>query len=498
VAEQLGTPFMPWQRSVMDVALEIENGKFAYNEVIVTVPRQSGKTTSVLALILARALGTGKLWTPPQTIRYTAQTRSDARKKWYEDWLPVLEKSPFAEHYSARLANGDESLLFSNGSRQGLIASTMKSGHGGTVDLGILDEAFAHPDARLEQALKPAMITRNQPPHPGAQLWVISTAGTRAMSPYLWNKVEKGREIVAAGLNRSVAYFEWSADEDADPSDENVWWGCMPALGRTAQIDAVRADFLSMDLHEFMRAYLNMWTTISLDPVIPLAEWNALAIPNLDTEGIPVCLAVDVSPERSSSVAACGVLPDGNFFVEVIAHRKGTDWVPGLVERLVNEHHVSGDVVLDPASPAGSLADDLDRRGVQTHPIKVRELGDACGQFFDAVTQDKTVRHLGQQDLAAALDGGAKRPIGDGAWGWGRKNSGADISPLVACTLAFWAARSGLGGSSELWSLDEIVARLRAERAGLAPAPQQPQAQAQAHEAPTQAEPPWAVRHVPI
>jgi phage terminase large subunit-like protein len=172
-----------------------------YREVVLTVPRQSGKTTLLLVLILLRALGARA-----QNIRYTAQTGSDARKKWMDDWLPALKESPFSAFYRERLTNGHEALLFKNGSLQGLVATTKKSGHGGSLDLGILDEAFAHPDARLEQALKPAMITRPQP-----QLWIVSTAGTKKDSPYLWGKVETGRAMVERGLTDSTAYFEWSA-----------------------------------------------------------------------------------------------------------------------------------------------------------------------------------------------------------------------------------------------------------------------------------------------
>jgi hypothetical protein len=39
-AEQLGTPFMPWQRQVADVAMEVDpaTGRLAYREVNLTTP----------------------------------------------------------------------------------------------------------------------------------------------------------------------------------------------------------------------------------------------------------------------------------------------------------------------------------------------------------------------------------------------------------------------------------------------------------------------------
>jgi hypothetical protein len=44
-------------------------------------------------------------------------------------------------------------------------------------------------------------------------------------------------------------------------------------------------------------------------------------------------------------------------------------------------------------------------------------------------------RHLGSQELVAAIRGAGKRPLGD-SWAWGRLKSDADICPLVAVTLA--------------------------------------------------------------
>ena len=417
---------MPWQQHVLDVALEVDRaGRLVYREVILTVPRQSGKTTLLLVLILLRALGS-----PFQNIRYTAQTGSDARKKWMDDWLPALDASPFARFYRPRLTNGHEALRFKNGSLQGLVATTQKSGHGGTLDLGVLDEAFAHPDARLEQALKPAMITRPQP-----QLWIVSTAGTPDNSPYLWLKVDTGRKIAeTAATDGGIAYFEWSAQDDLDPADPATWWSCMPALGYTVTEAAVASDFASMELGEFERAYLNRWKTAMSDPVIPLAVWNQLADAASEPND-PVCFAFDVAPDRASSIAAAGRRPDGRVHVEVIDRAHGTSWVAPRLAELVKEHRPVA-VICDPVGPAGAVLAALEQAKVEVVPVTAQEHARACGMLYDAATEN-ALRHLGDPDLAEALDGAMKRPLGD-AWAWSRKTSSIDISPLVAITLALW------------------------------------------------------------
>ena len=441
---------MPWQQQVLDVALEIdEHGRFAYRQVILTVPRQSGKTTLLLVLVLLRAISESG-----QNIRYTAQTGSDARKKFVDDWLTGLKTSKFGGLFKPRLTNGHEALLFNNGSHFGLVATTHKSGHGGTIDLGILDEAFAHPDARLEQALGPAMITRPKP-----QLWVVSTAGTYDGSPYLWDKVEKGRQIADAGLNSQVAYFEWSADENADPADPATWWRCMPALGRTATEDAVRAEFESMDLSEFKRAYLNQWVVQSNDPIIPLALWHGLE-DNASQIANERVLSFDISPDRSSAaIGVAGKRSDGLWHVEVIDQQPGTNWIiPKLLD--LNERHKPSSVIYDPGSPAGSLKSDLEATDLPIVEIGGKEQAEACGRFYDAV-MEKTLRHMEDAGLVSALDGACKRNIGD-AWGWNRRGSSVDISPLVSVTIALFGAQTQTSaGEVGIWSLDEVVKELQ-------------------------------------
>jgi hypothetical protein len=345
-----------------------------------------------------------------------------------DDWLPVLKGSEFASQFKPRLTNGHEALLFHNGSHQGLVATTKKAGHGGVLDLGILDEAFAHVDARLEQALSPAMNTRQSP-----QLWVVSTAGTYEDSPYLWDKVRSGREFVEAGRNEGTAYFEWSAPDGADPMDESVWWSCMPALGHTTPIEAVRAEAEKMALSEFRRAYLNQWVTQLADPVIPMELWGSL-VDARSTMVDPVALAFDVSPDRSTaSIGAAGYRPDGLLHVEVVEHRSGTAWVAGELAQLVRSHNPVA-VFCDPAGPAGSLLAPLSALNVDVIGFSAQEHAQSCGMLYDAAIQ-KRLRHLGTLELFRALEGAAKRPLTD-AWAWSRKQSNVDISPLVSVTLA--------------------------------------------------------------
>ena len=258
VSERLGKPFMPWQRIVSDIAHEVnpDTGCLAYSEVRLLVPRQSGKSTEIFAKSIWRMIDAAGLG-GRQTLLYVAQSRNKAREKFVDDYLTEVRAArALRGKWRERLSNGSEQIHWRNGSRWGIDAVTKKSGHGSTLDAGDIDEAFSHVDARVEQALRPAMITR-----PNSQLWVVSTAGDET-SLYLNAKMQSGRKMVEEGVDSGVAYFEWSAEPDADPGDPATWWSCMPALGFTVTEDRIRAEYTAMsadgDLAGFRRAYLNI------------------------------------------------------------------------------------------------------------------------------------------------------------------------------------------------------------------------------------------------
>lgn len=244
---------MPWQQQVIATGTEIrEDGLPAYRQVVVEVPRQQGKSVGTLSLMLARALAE-----PGTMISYSAQTRLAGRRRFLDAWWPRIRASPLRGAVGVRKGYGSEAFTFENGSLLMLASGTEASDHGDTLDLAVIDEAWAQRDGTIEQAVRPALMTR-----PAAQLWIVSTAGNE-LSAYFRGKVGDGRAGVELGVADSSAYFGWSAPDDADPADPATWWGCMPALGSTVTEETVASDFQTMDLPEFRRAYLCQWPDVA-------------------------------------------------------------------------------------------------------------------------------------------------------------------------------------------------------------------------------------------
>jgi hypothetical protein len=439
ISRRLGRALLPWQQEFLDLALEVipETGRLAYREVRLTVPRQSGKTTVMLPTSVWRATASRQLG-GRQRMLYAAQTREAAAEKWREDFLEDLKRSPaMTGRFRARLSNGSEAVIYQDGSKFGPVATTETGAHGKTIDWGVIDEAFAQTDTRIEAAWGPAMITR-----PQAQLWVVSTAGTAA-STYLRSKVDSGRQAAEQGLDTGVCYVEYSAPDDADMADPATWWECMPALGFTATEDAVRGERDRMESWaDFCRAYGNQWTEQVLDTVIPIRVWRDCGDPGSTIAGRPV-LAFDVSPARSSAaIAAAGYRTDGRPHVEIVEQRAGTHWVIPRLAELVASHDPIA-VVLDAAGPAGSLLPEYRRSITRPEPVVMtaRDMTQACGALLDDATNDR-LRHLSDPLLEQALAGAGRRILGD-AWAWKRRTSTTDITPLVAATASLWVLQSG-------------------------------------------------------
>jgi len=435
-----GVGFMPWQTQVADVAGEVNpaTGRFFYDTVVVVVPRQAGKTLAALATQIQRAT-IGRR----QRGWYTAQTQKDAANKFRLEWAPLVQASGLGPLIKVRQQAGSQGFTLSRvGSTVNLFAPVERAIHGDQADCVMIDEGWAFDigtGLALETSIRPAQATRRH-----RQLWLISAGGTEA-STWLIKFQKLGRAAVEADTGGGIAYFEWSAADhlrDIDPYDRDLWWATHPALGFTIEEETIAADADTMDVAEFCRAYLCVPTAHLTDQKIPAQSWGYCCAPASQCDD-PIAIAFDVALERdAASVAIAGVTADGHDHVEVVANRAGTGWVADRVERLW-ERWPSVAVAVDPFGPARSIADELERRGVLITRAGAGDVASACGDFYDAVVEDR-LRHRGQGLLDAAVGGAGTRPIGE-AWGWARRSSTTDISPLVAVTLARWAWHDSAG-----------------------------------------------------
>lgn len=422
---------MPWQRQVADTALEIdpETGRLAYREVVVLVPRQSGKTTLLLPTVTHRCLSFGG----EQGCLYISHQRQKALAKWKEEQVPKLQRSEFGRMFRPSLQTGNEAIHWDNGSRYGIDAPTQDAGHSLTLDLVTIDEAWRVP-AAVEAGIGPTMITRPEP-----QRWVISTAGTPA-SKYLRAKVDRGRKDPDIP---GIAYFEWGAPDDADPHDEDLWWDTMPALGFTQTIEAMRAEYLGARESDdpsawdsWCRAYLNQWRDgIALAAKLPAWPGCLVEAP-LPAAGRPV-LGFDAWAGRWTVVAAWRL--GDRVAVEVVDD--GADVTAGAA-RLVDlsRRHVPLSVCVDTYGPVASAIPQLVTQGLPVKALKYSDQADGWSHL-KGETASTRIAHVGDPRLADSIQGVATRKIRDRE-AIDRASSASDPSPLVAAVEAVWGVET--------------------------------------------------------
>ena len=422
---------MPWQQHVADVGLEVDDdGRFVYQLVAATVPRQSGKTTLFGAVMDQRGIAT-----PRARVFFTMQTAKDA-----VDWLtnehwPLL--APFGNAVALRRMAGSEHVKFrSSGGLVRPFPPNPTGLHGKTSDLVVVDECWAFDLVRgqqLDQAIVPTQATR-----PNAQVWKVSTAGD-ANALWWLGTVEAGRAAVEAGRTEGVAYFEWSCPDDLDPTDPASWPTYHPAYGRTIGPESMTAALELLGPDEFARAYGNRWVSM-VARVIPLTSWRAAADPDGPMpESGRVALGFDVALDRSDAAVAAAWRDEyGIAHIEVADYRSGVGWLSERVGELVDRWAPVA-FAYDAAGPAIDVADVLSRAGIAVEGIKARDYAAACSGLLEALTSDPPgVRIRPHPAMDAAAGAAARRSVAD-AWAWGRRQSSTSIAALTASTVALWA-----------------------------------------------------------
>ena len=458
LAARAGLELDPWQQHVLRQGMgERPDGSWASFEVCVNVPRQNGKG----GIIEARELW-GLFIGGEQLILHSAHEFKTAKNafKRIERLIrgcPDLHKRVRTYRYTV----GEEAIELHTGQVLRFIARSKGSGRGFTGDCNILDEDMILGDDAMD-ALLPTMAAVENP-----QIWYLGSAGIGPLSVQLGRLRRRALAAIEVGRpDPSLAYFEWSADlhldecpkdcaaHDDAASDEAVL-KANPAVGYRLTLEKVANERSTLSSAGYARERLGVGDypsdTADTWQVIGEDAWRALAAAETQP-GDPVVFSVDMTPERSHAAIAVAGEWRGGTHVEVVDHRPGTGWI---LERAAELHEKWKPRcwVVDAGGPAGSLIADLQERlGIEVVQPKAREVAAACGQFYDAVTE-QTLSHLDQAPLAAALAGAQKRPLGD-AWAWARRLVSVDISPLVAVTLAKW----GLGVDVEMQAdpLDNI------------------------------------------
>ena len=432
-----------WQAYVLVESLRRRGDKWAALEVGVNVARQNGKG----AILEAREL-VGLYLLRESLILHSAHLFRTSSEHFRRIRSRIEDSAELRAELKAgkkgstgiRESHGEESIELL-GDRRLLFASRSKSvGRGMSIDCLILDEAMFI--AEMEHGA----VFHTMSAMPDPQIWYTGSAVDETVhhNGVVFSRI---RERGLTG-DESLAYFEWSSHIDVDnpaavteaeASDQSAWAQANPALGIRLSAEFTEKEYRGVDRRTFCVERLGIGQYSRTDHQSAVVNLPAFLELEDDTSKVedPVFFAFDVSPERMSSVSAAGYRKDGLFHVEVIASRRGTDWLPEYLKERTKRNRTSG-IICDGYGPAASVVPKIEAQGLEVTQFDSGDYGQACGQFVDAV-EEASFRYPSSGALLDAVKAARTRPLGD-AEAWSRKHSSANISPLVSVTLALSAA----------------------------------------------------------
>lgn len=457
MAELVDFDLLPWQRLVIEGACGVNHeGKWSSKRVGVNVPRQNGKG-GILELIELTALFTWlpKLKTPsPPLVIHSAHEFITSQKHFDRVWA-LVERTPKLLAQVPRgkpsRSHGQEGFRTKAGCSIEFRTRTKASGRGFSCDLLVLDEAMFLPEDTMG-ALLPTLRAR-----PNPQIWYTGSAVDQEVHKegLVFTRVRRDA-IERAG---ELAYFEWSLpydhpeelpdeeyDSEVSMERSNPAFGALifpehfrMELGaldrRTAAVELYGiGDYPDPNQSEQHPISIELWLELKTDPKTRITG--------------PISIGFDVSPERRTSIAVAGMNEHGYWQVEIVEKLPGTGWLPDRLYDMWNDHNPEM-IVCDKLGPGASLLGKLSDMGLPVHAMDAQEHTQACGRIVDAVNE-QTLRHLGSIDLLNAIRAAKTRSLGD-RWAWARKTSNVDISPLVAATLALWAAMGQPESDDDMW-----------------------------------------------
>lgn len=434
-----------WQQQALALMLAVRpDGKWACFEYAEIVARQNGKGSILEARVLAGLFLLGEKLIMWSAHEYKTAMEAFLRVRWL---ITNLEREGVVEPGAVKTSNtnGEESFeIVATAQRLKFIARSKSSGRGFSGDVNIIDEAFAF-TPQQQAALMPTMSARQNP----QIIYMSSPPLTGDTGEILYAL----RDRAESGGDDSLGYRDWGAAgelealEKVDLDDRAVWRATNPALGIRITDETVQRERRSMGIVEFARERLGVWPRRRQGGgAIDVAQWAKLLDKDSRRDGA-LALAVDIAPQRDyAAIGIYGLRADGRGHWQLSDYRPGTEW---LVDRILELRGALDPVAIGMGrATAASLETELEKLGIHRsenpdEPVRgdlavttAAEMTAATGHALDTVRQGTTF-HIGQQELDAAVAGAKTRETGDSV-AWSRKDASADISPLVAVTLARW------------------------------------------------------------
>ena len=436
----------PWQEWALIHALEIVGDlsaawHFRFRTVLFLISRQNGKT--VLSEVIA-SFFLNVLMVP--SIFGTSLSLEKAEEVW-EAVISDQEEIPELSADIAKISrtNGKKRLDLTGGRRYKVGAPSRRAGRGDSNDLVMLDEIREHRDWETWAAAAGSIIAK-----PNGMILCFSNAGDpdsvvlrQLRSNALGQKADFGGDVDASTL----ALYEWSAPEGAARDDVEALAQANPAMGYgRLTLRALLSD--PSPEAKFRAECMCQQVETILPPPFPDGAWDAgVDVASFIPADAEVFYGIDLSQDRRwTSIGVCGRRDDGNWHIETVARRIGTEWAIDWFR----QRAMKGRMKLafqSRGAPVSGLAEQICTiPGVERITIEGADLSNGWGRFYDGISAclpDRggvRIYHLPQPVMDTPGKTMQLKQMGGGVQLPDRIKSPDDIAPLFACIMAFTAA----------------------------------------------------------
>ena len=453
----LGMTLYPWQEWALIHALEIVGDlgrpgwRFRYRIVFFMVSRQNGKTelSKVIASFFLNVLGV-------EAVFGTSLSMEKAEEVW-EAVIREQETHPaLAEEIQAiARRNGGKKLVLTGLRTYKVGAPTRRAGRGDSNDLVMLDEVR---ELRDWETWSAAVASTNAKPN--GMTVCFSNAGDpdsivlRQIRSQAIERIE-GKQANDFGGDvdaDSLGLFEWSAPDKAETDDMEALAQANPALGYGKLTErALMANRETFPESKFRSECMCQQVETILPEPFPEGSWMGGQDPeSYIREDSELYWGLEMSQDRKYTViAVCGLREDGNYHVELVERRIGSEWAIDWFRARAPKYGEMRLCFQGRGAPVSGLAEQICTiEGVTRMAQEGPDLSAGWTRFYDAVAAcapkenrgGVKVYHIPQPALDTPGRTCQLRNLGGGIMLPDRVKSPDDISPLMAVAMAFAGA----------------------------------------------------------
>ena len=423
-----------WQRWLLRAILERypadhpdphKAGRLRYRAVVVSIPRQSGKS------LLGALLG---LWGVAMRNGQTLSLASSAEQARiiYDRVLHTITSNATLRKRFKKTTERRGIVSADGLSRYDIRPAKESALQGMPLNTVLADELHL-----WKKGMWSAVVLGTSQKADGIIIG-ITTAGDETSETLI--ELYKQGERAANGdpeLER-FGFFNWTAPDGADIKDPESILSSNPAVecGRIP-LDRVMADLATIPEHEARRYRLNQFISGSTESWMPMELFHKAAGQGV-TELEGAVLAIDITPKWEFATIA-GANKNGDIVeTELVASfvQPNENQLYNHLVMLYRKHKIRAFVIDSNRAP--NLAKRLKLAGYTIWQLYAKEDAAACSQGY-AMFETGKVKHNNDPLLIAQTPRGVAKYVGE-SWYLSRRNSHGDIDAVLATLFAVYVA----------------------------------------------------------